>query len=108
MSSVKNPITTAEDKVVLKEDEPPSDKSGPEKSEKPNHTKSSDEKQVCSLSMENVNMAFLGKGAQISTPEFVENYINLVRKVKRAVTKAQTANSAILACVRIHSENDSA
>ena len=53
-------------------------------------------------------MAFLGKGAQITTPEFVENCINLVRIVKRAVTKAQTANSSILACVRIQSENDSA
>ena len=58
--------------------------------------------------MENVNMAFLGKGAQIPTPEFVENYINLVRKVKRAVIKAQTANSSLLTCVRIQSENDSA
>ena len=65
-------------------------------------------KSVSSLSMENVNMTFLGKGAQITTPEFVENYINLLRKIRRAVTKAQTANSSILACVRIQLENDSA
>ena len=106
MSSVKNSNTTAEDKVILKEDEPPSDKSGPDKSEKPKHTKCSDEKQVCKFFInENVNMAFLRKGAQITTPEFVENYINLVRKVRRAVTKAQTANSSILACVRIQSDS---
>ena len=106
MSSGKNPNTTAEDKVILKEDEPPSDKSGLKNQTIPNAVMKN--KSVSSLSMENVNMAFLGKGAQITTPEFVENCINLVRKVKRAVTKAQTANSSILTCVRIQSENDSA
>ena len=74
MSSVKNPNTTAEDKVILKEDEPPSDKSGSDKSEKPNHTKCSDEKQVCKFFINGkCKYGISGKGCSNKHPRICRN-----------------------------------
>ena len=83
MSSVKNPNTTAEDKVILKEDGPPSDKSGPGKSEKPNHTKCSDEKQVCKFFINGkCKYGISGKGCS-------NNHPRICRKLHKFGTQSQ-------------------
>ena len=83
ISSVKNPNTAAEDKVILKEDERPSDKSGPDKSEKPNHTKCSDEKQVCKFFINGkCKYGISGKGCSNKHPR-------ICRKLHKFGTQSQ-------------------